>query len=133
VVKAVLRSESVKNVGEINVIFVNDATIRRLNRKFLGESGPTDVIAFSYDRIPHLLDQPFGDIYISVDEAAENAERFGETEDRELVRLMVHGALHLLGYSDHKIRDREKMWRKQEKLVARFSPRPKPKGPNKKS
>lgn len=72
------------------------------------------MIAFPYD------DGPFGDIFISLPMARYNAERFGSTYKTEVVRLIVHGLLHLLGYSDHKKKEKEKMWQVQEKLVARF-------------
>lgn len=99
---------------ELNLILTDRATIRRLNREFLDERGDTDVIAFPYDG----AEAPFGDVYIAVPVARENAARFGDDAERELVRLAVHGALHLLGYRDHAAADRKRMWARQEAIVA---------------
>jgi probable rRNA maturation factor len=118
-VKATLRSEHSRARGEVNVILTDRATIRRLNRRFLDETGDTDVIAFPYDG-PEIPDFPFGDIYISVPVARENARRFHDEADRELIRLAVHGTLHLLGYEDHSRKDHAEMWKRQELLVARL-------------
>lgn len=117
-----LKKERPSARGEINVVFVDNHVIRQLNKKFLDESGTTDVIAFPYDNWtdPSI---PIGDIYISFREAQFNARRFDDTVKRELVRLVVHGLLHLLGYDDHKPADRKRMWARQEKLVERLSGR----------
>jgi probable rRNA maturation factor len=121
-VTAALRSEKSKARGEINVILTDRRTIRRLNSRFLDHAGDTDVIAFPYER-PDSPGAPFGDIYISVPVAQDNARRFDDDPRRELVRLAVHGTLHLLGYRDHAARDRAKMWKRQESLVDRLAPR----------
>src|SRR5437660_835820 len=119
IVRAVLSSEKKRAHGDINVIFVDDKTIKSLNLRFLSERGTTDVIAFPY---PPLKGSPapftFGDIYICTGEADRNARRFGEAYERELKRLVIHGMLHLLGYDDHAPKDRKKMWARQEKLLA---------------
>lgn len=118
-VTAALRSEKSKARGEINVILTDRANIRRLNRKFLDHKGDTDVIAFPYENPS--AGEPFGDIYISVPVARDNAKRFHDETTRELVRLAVHGTLHLLGYRDHSARDHAEMWKRQEKLVERLT------------
>ena len=137
VVRAAFRSERRRPRGEINVIFVDERAIRRLNRDFLGERGSTDVIAFPYDgrlspprkRGPRrALDSrfrgndAFGDVYVAVPVAIRNARRFGDTAEREIVRLIVHGTLHLLGHDDHAPAARKRMWKRQEELVDRFAP-----------
>jgi probable rRNA maturation factor len=124
-VLAALRSEKSRAKGEINVILTDRRTIRRLNVRFLDHTGDTDVIAFPYEK-PLKSDQPFGDIYISVPVARDNARRFGDEAERELVRLAVHGTLHLLGYRDHSRKDHAEMWKRQERLVERLAPRGRP-------
>jgi len=121
-VLAALRSEKSKARGEINVILTDRANIRRLNRQFLDHAGDTDVIAFPYDEPS--AGEPFGDIYISVPVARENARRFHDEAGRELIRLAVHGTLHLLGYKDHSKRDHAAMWKRQESLVERLTNNP---------
>lgn len=124
VVRGIFRSER-KPFGDIQVIVVDNKTIRALNRRFLGENGVTDVIAFPYDPPPGPKSNAvWGDIYISAPVARENAERFGEVPRRELVRLVIHGALHLLGYKDGTPRDRDEMWSRQERILNRYLPGP---------
>jgi rRNA maturation RNase YbeY len=122
IVRTVLASERAKFAGEVNVVFVDGKTIRRLNRTFLNENGDTDVIAFPYENgAGRASERAMGDIYISVPEATRNARRFREPVERELVRLIVHGLLHLLGYRDHNSKEKAEMWSKQESFVDRFS------------
>ena len=123
IVRAVFDSEKKRPSGEVNVIFVDAKTIRRLNQDFLDHAGDTDVIAFPYDEGPRRsADRPWGDIYISVPEARQNARRFKESISRELTRLVVHGLLHLLGYRDDSSAEKSVMWAKQEKIVDEFHP-----------
>ncbi len=109
-----LSSEKAKLSGEINIVFVDNPHIRKLNRQFLGEKGETDVIAFGY--------KEGADVFISVPVARDNARRFNEPPARELVRLVVHGLLHVVGYADHKAGLKKIMWNKQERLVNRLLP-----------
>ncbi len=110
-----LKRERKNPKGDLNLIFTDRKTIVKLNREFLDEKGDTDVIAFPYEAAP---DSPFGDVYIAVPVARENARRFGDAADRELLRLVVHGTLHLLGYDDHSKKDHAEMWARQEQIVA---------------
>ncbi|MDI6730974.1 MAG: rRNA maturation RNase YbeY [Candidatus Margulisbacteria bacterium] len=89
----ILKSEGVK--GKINLVFVSDHEIRRLNGRFRGKNKATDVLSF-----PMGENGILGDIAISVDTAGRNAQRFGVQYKREVKRLVIHGVLHLLGY-DH--------------------------------
>jgi rRNA maturation RNase YbeY len=114
IVRFVLSSEKSKLTGDVNIIFVDNPHIRRLNRSFLKEHDVTDVIAFGYEN--------GADVFISVPVACSNARRFKETPRRELIRLVIHGLLHVLGYDDHNPAKKKVMWNKQEALVARLSP-----------
>jgi probable rRNA maturation factor len=91
-----------------------------LNRKHLGHAGPTDVISFGFSR-PSRRDPVVGDIYIAPDVARRNARAAARPLREEIVRLVVHGTLHVLGY-DHPDAGREgsAMWRRQERLVTRL-------------
>jgi rRNA maturation RNase YbeY len=92
-----------------------------LSARHLGHRGATDVISFGFapagDRAPVV-----GDIYISPDVARENARRHGVPIREELARLVVHGALHVLGYDHPEGEERidSAMWRRQERHLARF-------------
>jgi probable rRNA maturation factor len=82
--------------GEVSYTFVSEEEIRGLNRDYLKRDHPTDVIAFDLGDGCSLL----GDVYISPEVAAANAAGHGEPAHREIVRLVVHGALHVIGL-DH--------------------------------
>lgn len=120
-VRAVLRSDAVRD-AMISVAFVPTREIQRLNRKHLRRNRPTDVIAFGFRA--HGRGAPIvGDIYIAPDIARESAHANRVTMREEILRLVVHGTLHVLGY-DHpetEARTRSPMWRKQERLVARLA------------
>jgi probable rRNA maturation factor len=88
--------------AELSVLLVDDRRIAAMNREFLDREGPTNVIAFPMQegRFAELSPALLGDVVISVDTAAAEAERAGITFERRLVELLVHGVLHLCGY-DH--------------------------------
>ena len=81
---------------ELSVTLVDDAEIRRLNREYRGRDRPTDVIAFSLGS----PEEPLGDVYVGADQARRQAEALGMPLSEELVRLAIHGTLHVLGH-DH--------------------------------
>ena len=101
---------------ELSITLLDDQTIRELNRDWLGHDRPTDVIAFGLGAGDAA---PLGDIYIGAERAVEQAREAGVSVREELVRLAVHGTLHVLGY-DHDegaTRKTGEMWRLQERLV----------------
>jgi probable rRNA maturation factor len=116
---AALKAERVAN-GMLSITFVGRAAMSELNQRYLGHRGPTDVISFGLGR--HGGRGPVvGDIYICAEIARANAKRQGVSAQEELLRLVVHGTLHVLGY-DHPVgatRTTSPMWRKQERIVAR--------------
>lgn len=81
--------------AEIRIIYDSDEAIHQLNREYLGHDYPTDVITFPLEVRP--LE---GEIYISADTAAIQAEEYNETLNEVLIRLAIHGTLHLTGYDD---------------------------------
>ena len=121
-VATALKEEKCTDKGELNVVLVDGKEIKRLNEKYLGHNGTTDVIAFRYADDAHVAaagaDWPFGDIFICVPQAKRQAKELGHSLRKELLTLALHGTLHLLGYDDHKPKDRERMFRRQEQLLA---------------
>lgn len=102
--------------AEISVAFLGPARMRRLNREWKGHDVPTDVISFA---LPGPGGELVGDVYICPAVARVEAGRRGLPLRQELVRLVVHGTLHVLGY-DHPEgagRTRSAMWRRQERYV----------------
>lgn len=94
-----------KVAGNINYVFVNDETILKVNREFLQHDYYTDIITFDYSRRKLIQ----GDIYISVDTVRTNALKFGYTYPEELLRVIIHGVLHLCGINDKGPGEREIM------------------------
>jgi probable rRNA maturation factor len=116
---ATLRAERVKD-AMLSITFVGRAAISGLNRRYLGHEGPTDVISFGLGRVGR-RGAVVGDIYICTEVARDNARRQGIRAGEELLRLVIHGTLHVLGY-DHPTgaaRTTSRMWRKQERILAR--------------
>jgi probable rRNA maturation factor len=116
---AALRSERVKD-AMLSITFVGRATISRLNRRYLGHHGATDVISFGLGRAGR-RGPVVGDVYICAEVARDNARRQGIGAGEELLRLVIHGTLHVLGH-DHPggvKRTASRMWRKQERILAR--------------
>lgn len=94
-----------KKIGSLNYLFCNDEEILRVNREFLRHDYYTDIITFDYSH----KDRVSGDIFISVDTVRDNAEEMGVTYDEELIRVIVHGLLHLCGIDDKGAGQREIM------------------------
>lgn len=103
--------------AEVSVTFVGDDEIGRLNEEWLGRKGPTDVISFGLGEMPLVAD-----IYISVDTARRNADRFEVEPREELLRLVVHGVLHAAGYEhpEGEGRASSEMFALQERLLERL-------------
>jgi probable rRNA maturation factor len=113
-VVAVLSSE--RRQADISVAFLGPARMRALNRQWKGHDEPTDVISFALQGPGGEL---LGDVYICPAVARREAGRLGIPLRQELLRLVVHGTLHVLGY-DHPHgagRTRSAMWRRQERYV----------------
>lgn len=94
-----------RKVGNLNYLFVNDEEILVANRQFVGHDYYTDIITFDYSR----GDRISGDIMISLDTVRTNAEKFGVPYFRELLRVIIHGVLHLVGINDKGPGEREIM------------------------
>lgn len=106
--------------GEISILIVDDQEIEKLNRKYLNRDGPTNVIAFSMreGEFSHFSPQLLGDVVISTDTAAKEAQFSGMSMEQRFNELLVHGILHLFGY-DHETseQDAEKMEIKNQELL----------------
>lgn len=92
-------------LGNVNYCFCGDKEILKANREFLGHDYYTDVITFDYSRHGRIS----GDVLISLDTVASNAEAVGDSYQRELLRVIVHGVLHLCGIDDKGPGEREIM------------------------
>lgn len=114
-VRHVLRAERVA-AAEVSVALLDDARIGELNRDYLGHDGPTDVISFPLYEPGRM---PVGDVYIGVAQAERQARELGVPLAEELLRLAIHGTLHVLGYDHPEGEEREgcAMYLRQEALL----------------
>ena len=101
-------------VGNINYIFCSDERELEVNRAFLGHDYYTDVITFDYSTAQTLN----GDIFISLETVQSNAEMVGEPYEKELLRILIHGVLHLTGQGDKTPETKAEMTAKEEKALA---------------
>ena len=99
--RQILRHEKISS-GELSLSFVSDPLIKKLNKQFLSQNRPTDVLAFdlSQTKSPLARKLIFGEIIISTDTAKRNARIFNTSFNYELTLYVVHGILHLLGFDD---------------------------------
>ena len=111
--------------SELGVVIADDATVRELNRRYLGIDEPTDVLAFGLseagDRpfaLPPGEAAPLGEVLISYPTAVRQAEEQGHSVEAEVAHLLVHGVLHLLGYDHLEAEDERTMREREEEILA---------------
>lgn len=92
-------------IGEINFLFTDDTYIKELNIQYLNHNYYTDILTFdySYNKILH------GDIVISIDTVKSNSILYSTSFENELLRVVIHGILHLIGFDDKTDGDKSKM------------------------
>ena len=117
IVKEVLSRERSDHEGAISLIFLDDAEMQQLNRKFFSKDKSTDVIAFPLEDDE---DDVWGEVYISVERAEEQAGFYSVSIPEEITRLIVHGVLHLHGYDDLEEPDRGMMTDKENQYLELF-------------
>ena len=118
--KSVLKIENFTESAEINISFVDDESIRQINKEFRNIDKSTDVLSFpmgdngEYDVNPENGCKMLGDVVISVEHAISQAELFGHSNEREIGYLTVHSVLHLLGYDHVDEAEEKKIMRSKE-------------------
>lgn len=105
-------------LSELNYIFCSDEYLLQINRQYLDHDTYTDIVTFDNSEKPGFI---VSDIFISIERIRENAEKFNVTETQELHRVLIHGALHLLGYKDKSAADKRKMTAKEDFYLAKRS------------
>ena len=114
-ISQVITSEN-KKEGEINYVFCDDEYLHRLNVEHLGHDTLTDIISFDYS----IGNEIHGDVFISVERVADNANDFDVSFEEELQRVLVHGILHYCGYKDKSEEDELIMRTKEDEKIALF-------------
>ncbi len=140
VAEETLKSIRSKNL-ETSIIFVNNAEIKKINKKFLKRTYATDVIAFNYiqpnshqthSRVGDLAKSqtpiresepiPFGDVFVCMDQAKKQADLLKHSLIQELAILTVHGCLHLKGMEDGTKAEKTEMDKKTELYIKKYFP-----------
>lgn len=116
-VKATIAAEGYR-LKELNYIFCSDAYLLQINQQYLDHDTYTDIITFDNSEQEKVI---VGDIFISADRIRENAQKFKVTEATELHRVMIHGALHLLGYLDKSAASKNLMTQKEDEYLGKRS------------
>ena len=114
-ISRVLASENAEP-GNLTFVFCDDDYLLNINQRFLNHDDYTDIITFDYSEDGIIS----GDIFISLERVRENAGRFKQSFKKELLRVMAHGLLHLLGYNDKTINEVEVMRFKEEDKIRMF-------------
>ncbi|MCX6135526.1 MAG: rRNA maturation RNase YbeY [Ignavibacteriales bacterium] len=118
VVQSVLEHESVRSF-QVSVVFVGSRFIRRINRRYLRHDVVTDVIAFP---LGEGKGAPLeGEIYVNLDRAKSQAREYAVPFAEEARRLLIHGTLHLLGYTDTDGRRKARMTKREDRILARLA------------
>ena len=110
-----LKEELNFSINNLAIIFVNSSYIHALNKKYLEHNSTTDIITFNYSGENDNLD---GEIYISYNDAELNANKYKVTFRNEILRLIIHGVLHMLGYDDQSQKEKRIMKKIENMLVA---------------
>ncbi len=118
---AVVGAEGIESDAELSIVVTDDETIRDLNRRYRDRDEPTDVLSFGLEDeqsfpIPPGARRQLGEVVISYPTAQRQAEEAGRDVQAELLHLVVHGVLHILGY-DHEEPEEERVMREKEESV----------------
>ncbi len=105
------------NYANIQYIFSNDSYLLGINKKYLQHDYYTDIITFPYTQSPNQIE---ADIFISIERVRENAENLNLPFDDELLRVIIHGILHLLGMNDHSEEEKLQMRKKEDELIEQY-------------
>ena len=115
---AVCKAEN-KALEEVSIIFCSDEYLLDMNNEYLQHDYYTDIITFDYC----VDNQIVGDLFVSVDRIKENSMLNAVTFDNELLRVMVHGVLHLIGFKDKTDEDSKLMRQKEDEYLNLYVPR----------
>lgn len=102
--------------GEVSIVFCSDAYMLSINNQYLKHNYYTDIITFDYTEDGVVV----GDLFISVDTVADNAEELGVDARQEMLRVIIHGVLHLCGYGDKSQKEAAIMREKENFYIDMF-------------
>ena len=115
-IESIFKKE-LKNLDSINYIFCSDKAVLEINKKYLNHDFYTDVITFDLSQDNKAIS---AEVYISIERIRDNAKQLGSSIKSELHRVLFHAALHLCGYNDKRIKDKEIMRKKEDQLLTKY-------------
>lgn len=123
VVTETVKALRLKDKGEVTILTVSPAYIKKLNQKYRQKNKVTDVLSFSQKegaKLPGKQGVYLGDIFLCFDQIKKQAKIFNHSLESEFAMLIVHGFLHLLGYQDETDRQYQKMAKIQDQVLAKI-------------
>ncbi|MBN2102693.1 rRNA maturation RNase YbeY [bacterium] len=118
----ILQDEGCQHGNPVSIILVDDAFITQLNRVYFKKNTSTDVISFllDNDKFPAEKETAWGEVYVSLERAKQQALKYQVTYKEEVARLVIHGILHLLGFDDQTDQDRALMNEKENTYLSQI-------------
>ncbi len=116
-IKAICK-ENNKETGEINYVFCNDEYLLEINKQYLDHDYYTDIITFDQSETDETVE---GEIYISIDRVKENSITNKQSFEEELLRVMIHGIFHLIGFGDKTTTESQKMRLLETEAIIRLA------------
>lgn len=113
-----LKSELKLGISFLSISIIASSELRQLNKKHLKHDYKTDVITFNYSNVKNNID---GEILISFEDAMLNSKKYKVKYGEEILRLIVHGILHLAGYEDNNKKNKAKMKSMENKLINKYN------------
>jgi probable rRNA maturation factor len=117
-IAGLLKNEFNLSISSLLINFVSSSQIIQINNNFLKHNYSTDIITFNYSNKRQFIDS---EIYISLEDAENNAKKFDVTFTEEILRLVIHGFLHLIGYDDKKFDKKKEMKGIENNLFEKYS------------
>ena len=101
----------------LNIIWTSDDNLREMSAAYKDADHYTDILTFDLGDNNKLL---AGELYISPERVVDNARRYKQTFEKELMRVIIHGVLHLMGYNDSTLEEKQKMRQRENEALERF-------------
>ena len=115
--KEICKKEN-KKISFINCVFCSDNRLLEINKKYLNNTSLTDVVTFDFTTNKKTIE---GDVYISIDRVKENAKKYKQLFKTELLRIIIHGLLHLIGFLDKTKEEKNTMTLKENEYLSLYN------------